>query len=174
MVNGPWSMVDGQWSMVDGPWSMVHGPWSMDHGPFTIHGPNVALRLPMPQPRTRNKTRKRQTQRRRATHPREARASMRSNTKRDVQKARRAHERARVPEMPEEQAKQRTGTVGEAGAIAVSPTGTKHRPIRKPMPRMARSRAKSPSIGRQKQGRVAKRRRGLTGRSDQRAGVGRR
>jgi hypothetical protein len=76
--------------------------------------------------------------------------------------------------MPEEQAKSRSKRVGEQRAVIVSPTGTKHKPIKRKMPRLARSRAKSPAIGRQKQGRTAKARRAHSGRADQRAGIGRR
>jgi hypothetical protein len=53
--------------------------------------------------------------------------------------------------MPEQQARMRTGAAGERRAIIVSPTGTKHRPVKRKMPRVARSRAKSPAIGRQKE-----------------------
>jgi hypothetical protein len=76
--------------------------------------------------------------------------------------------------MPEEQAKSRSRRVGEDAAVSVSPTGTKHRPLKRKTPRLARSRAKSPAIGRQKQGRTAKARRAQSGRADQRAGIGRR
>ena len=76
---------------------------------------------------------------------------------RSAKSVRRNAERSRVREMPEEQAKRRTGgRVGESFAIAVSPTGTKHFPLERKVPRVVRSRAKSPSIGRQKQGRTAK------------------
>ena len=89
--------------------------------------------------------------------------------------ARSSRDRSRVTEMPEEQARARTSRVGEGeeGAITVSPTGTKHRPVKRKTPRLSRSRAKSPAIGRQKQGRTAKSGRALTGRADQRAGIGR-
>jgi hypothetical protein len=96
---------------------------------------------------------------------------MRMKTNRSAKQLRRSEARSRVPEMPEEQAKSRGGRVGEGRALISSPTGTKHRPIRKPMPRLAKSRAKSPSIGRQKQGRTAKTKRALRGRADQRAGA---
>jgi hypothetical protein len=77
--------------------------------------------------------------------------------------------------MPEEQAKSRSKRrVGEQAAISVSPTGTKHRPLKRKTPRLARSRAKSPAIGRQKEGRTAKTHRAQSGRADQRAGTGRR
>jgi hypothetical protein len=77
--------------------------------------------------------------------------------------------------MPEDQARARAGHIGEGeeGAVIVSPTGTKHRPLKRRVPQLARSRAKSPSIGRQKQGRTAKSRRALSGRTEQRAGIGR-
>jgi hypothetical protein len=76
--------------------------------------------------------------------------------------------------MPEEQAKSRSKRpVGEQAAISVSPTGTKHRPLKRKTPRVVRSRAKSPAVGRQKQGRTAKARRAQSGRADQRAGIGR-
>jgi hypothetical protein len=88
---------------------------------------------------------------------------------------RRNEERSRVPEMPEEESKRRSGgRVGESFAIAVSPTGTKHFPLKRRVPRVVRSRAKTPSIGRQKQGQTAKARRAQSGRADQRAGIGRR
>jgi hypothetical protein len=128
----------------------------------------------MPQPTTRNKTRKRQTQRRRPNRGREVGRAFGAKSNRTQKQVRRNNERSRVPEMPEEQAKARQGRVGESRAVIVSPTGTKHRPIKRKMPRLARSRAKSPSIGRQKQGRTAKARRAQSGRGDQRAGVGKR
>jgi hypothetical protein len=98
---------------------------------------------------------------------------MQSN--RSAKQTRRNRGRSRVPEMPEEQARARTGSVGEGeeGTIIVSPTGTKHRPLKRKTRRLARSRAKSPAIGRQKQGRTAKSRRAQAGRGDQRAGIGR-
>jgi hypothetical protein len=82
--------------------------------------------------------------------------------------------RSRVTEMPGEQAKSRSKRVGEQRGVIVSPTGTKHRPVRSKMPRVARSRAKSPATGRQKQGRTAESHRGQSGRAEQRAGIGRR
>jgi hypothetical protein len=98
---------------------------------------------------------------------------MHTQVKRSGKRLPRNRGRSRVTEMPEEQAKARTRRVGEEDAIIVSPTGTKHRPIKRKTPRVARSRAKSPSIGRQKQGRTAKSRRALSGRAEQRAGIGR-
>jgi len=100
---------------------------------------------------------------------------MRTERNRSGKQVRRNRGRSRVTEMPEEQARARTGRIdeGEEGAITVSPTGTKHRPLKRKTPRLSRSRAKSPAIGRQKQGRTAKSGRALTGRADQRAGIGR-
>jgi hypothetical protein len=128
----------------------------------------------MPQPTTRNKTRKRRSQRRRPNRGQEASAAMRTQSNRSAKHTRRSRARTRVTEMPEEQAKARSKRVGEQGAVIVSPTGTKHRPIKRKVPRLARSRAKSPAIGRQKEGRTAKARRAQSGRADQRAGIGRR
>jgi hypothetical protein len=99
---------------------------------------------------------------------------MRTQSNRSAKHTRRSRARTRVTEMPEEQAKARSKRVGEQGAVIVSPTGTKHRPIKRKVPRLARSRAKSPAIGRQKEGRTAKARRAQSGRADQRAGIGRR
>jgi len=101
---------------------------------------------------------------------------MRKQSNRSAKQARRSGGRSRVPEMPEEQARARAGHEGEGeeATVIVSPTGTKHRPLKRRVPRLARSRAKSPSIGRQKQGRTAKARRASSGRAEQRAGVGRR
>lgn len=127
----------------------------------------------MPQPTTRNKTRKRRAQRRRPNRGTETGSALRVTRNRSGKQLRRTSGRSRVTEMPEEQAKSRTGRVGEQGAVIVSPTGTKHRPIKRKTPRLARSRAKSPAIGRQKKGRTAKTGRALTGRADQRAGIGR-
>jgi hypothetical protein len=100
---------------------------------------------------------------------------MRAQSNRSAKQIRRSRGRSRVAEMPEEQARARTGHVGEGeeATVIVSPTGTKHRPLKRKTPRLARSRAKSPSIGRQKQGRTAKSRRAQAGRGDQRAAVGR-
>jgi hypothetical protein len=128
----------------------------------------------MPQPTTRNKTRKRRSQRRRPNRPDEVRAAGSRPGNRRQKQLRRSAGRSRVTEMPEEQAKSRSKRVGEQRAVIVSPTGTKHKPIKRKMPRLARSRAKSPAIGRQKQGRTAKARRAQSGRADQRAGIGRR
>src|SRR5688572_19705693 len=128
----------------------------------------------MPQPTTRNKTRKRRSQRRRPNRGQETSAAMRTESNRSAKQTRRSRGRSRVTEMPEEQAKARSKRVGEQRAVIVSPTGTKHRPIKRKVPRLARSRAKSPAIGRQKQGRTAKARRAQSGRADQRAGIGRR
>lgn len=128
----------------------------------------------MPQPTNRNKTRKRRSQRRRPNRGHETRAALRTERNRVGKQIRRNRGRSRVAEMPEEQARARTGNEGgEEGAVIVSPTGTKHRPLKRKTRRLARSRAKSPSIGRQKQGRTAKSGRALTGRADQRAGIGR-
>jgi hypothetical protein len=99
---------------------------------------------------------------------------MSKSTNRIAKQRRRSHAETRVPEMPEEQAKMRSRRVGEDRAVIVSPTGTKHRPLKRRVVRTARSRAKSPSIGRQKSGRTAKTRRAQSGRADQRAGIGRR
>jgi len=128
----------------------------------------------MPQPITRNKTRKQRSQRRRPNRGREVGAANRAQSNRSTKELRRSEGRSRVTEMPEEQAKSRSKRVGEQRAVIVSPTGTKHRPVKKPMPRLARSRAKSPSTGRQKDGRTAKSHRAQSGRADQRAGIGRR
>jgi hypothetical protein len=114
----------------------------------------------MSQTTTRNKNRKRQTKRRRPIREREVSGSMSAKRNRNATSDQRNAERSRVPEMPEELSKSRTGApVGESLAIAVSPTGTKHFPLDRKVPRIVRSRAKSPSIGRQKQGRTAKARR---------------
>ena len=78
---------------------------------------------------------------------------MRSKSNVSAKRLRRSEGRSNVPEMPEERARQRTQRSGESAAIIVSPTGTKHRPLKRRMPRVARSRAKSPSVGRQKQAR---------------------
>jgi hypothetical protein len=76
---------------------------------------------------------------------------MGAKNNRSATAVRRSAGRARVSEMPEEQAKRRAGgPVGESFAIAVSPTGTKHFPLKARVPRVVGSRAKSPSIGRQK------------------------
>jgi hypothetical protein len=100
---------------------------------------------------------------------------MRKQSNRSTKQARRNRGRSRVPEMPEEQARARTGRVGEGeeGTIIVSPTGTKHRPLKNKTRRLARSRAKSPAIGRQKPGRTAKSRRAQAGRADHRGAIGR-
>src|SRR5688572_14489855 len=82
----------------------------------------------MPQPTTRNKARKRQTQKRRPNRGREVGRSYRAESNRSKKEARQREGRSRVPEMPEEQAKARTGRVGESHAVIVSPTGTNHRP----------------------------------------------
>jgi hypothetical protein len=82
---------------------------------------------------------------------RDVRSADHTQVNRSAKQMRRNAGRSRVPEMPEEQARTRTGRVGERRAVIVSPTGTKHRPIKRRMPRVARSRAKSPAIGRQKE-----------------------
>src|SRR5687768_15102711 len=111
----------------------------------------------MTQPKTRNKTRKRQAKRRRANSEQDARGSMRAQGNRQGKSLRRGAVRSRVPEMPEDQARQRRGgAAGESGAVIVSPTGTKHRAVKRKTARVAKSRAKSPSLGRQKEGRTAK------------------
>lgn len=100
---------------------------------------------------------------------------MRTQSNRSGKEVRRNRGRSRVPEMPEDQARARIGHIGEGeeAAVIVSPTGTKQRLLKREVPRLARSRAKSPSIGRQKQGRTAKSRRALSGRAEERAGIGR-
>jgi hypothetical protein len=79
------------------------------------------------------------------------RRSLGTQVDRSSKRSRRNAARVCVPEMPEQQARMRTGAAGERRAIIVSPTGTKHRPVKRKMPRVARSRAKSPAIGRQKE-----------------------
>jgi hypothetical protein len=128
----------------------------------------------MPQPTSRNKTRKRRAQQRSPNRDQDVRAASRTGVNRSSKSVRRNEGRSRVKEMPEEQARSRGARSGEDRAVIVSPTGTKHRPIKKKMPRVAKSRAKSPSIGRQKQGRTAKSHRAQSGRTAQRAGIGRR
>ena len=79
--------------------------------------------------------------------------SMRKQINRSAKKLRRNEYRSRVPEMPEEQADMRTGRTVETRAVIVSPTGTRHRPLKRKIRRVARSRAKSPAIGRRKESR---------------------
>src|SRR5687768_15485538 len=105
----------------------------------------------MPQPTIRNKTRKRRSQRRDPDRPQDVRTANRLRSNRSTKSMRRNEGRSRVTEMPEEQAKTRSKHVGEQRALIVSPTGTKHRPVKDRMPRLARSRAKSPAIDRRKQ-----------------------
>jgi hypothetical protein len=128
----------------------------------------------MPQPTSRNKTRKRRTQRRSPNRIQDVQAASRTHVNRNSKSLRSNEGRSGVSEMPEEQAHSRRARSGEDRAVIVSPTGTKHRPIKKKMPRVAKSRAKSPSVGRQKQGRTAKSHRAQSGRTEQRAGIGRR
>src|SRR5687768_2423536 len=109
----------------------------------------------MPQTTTRNKTRKRRAKQRRANRADEVRSASRTQGNRSQKQLQRNEGRSRVTEMPEEQAKSRSKRpVGEQAAISVSPTGTKHRPLKQKTPRVTRSRAKSPAVGRQKQGRT--------------------
>ncbi len=76
---------------------------------------------------------------------------MHKQINRSAKRLRRGESRARGPEMPEEQARMRAGRAGETRAVIVSPTGTRHRPIKRKIRRVAKSRAKSPSMGRAKE-----------------------
>jgi hypothetical protein len=133
----------------------------------------------MPQPTTRNKHRKRMTQRRRVDEH-GVRGAYRLKSNRSAKQLRRTEASSRVLEMPEEQKRARGRAEAqpvapklaqakpeEDYALAVSPTGTQqHQPQQHPMPRLARSRAKSPAIGRSKSIKTAKRRRANTGRQE--------
>src|SRR5215217_5530083 len=110
----------------------------------------------MPQPQTRNKSRKR-TPKKRPAHGKASGRAYAAKSNRRAKQLRRNEARSRVPEMPGEQQRRRTPAKGEDFSIAVSPTGTQqHQPQARRAPRLAKSRAKSPSVGRTKSGRTAK------------------
>jgi hypothetical protein len=101
----------------------------------------------MAQPRS--KTRKLRAKSRRPT-VRDVQAAWHSKISKSAKQLRRTEADSRVPEMPEERAKLNARKVGEDFAIAVSPTGTDHRPRRRVTPRLARPRAKAPVVGKPK------------------------